>query len=695
MTESGMLARVVFDEAHNEAWTVRPDLARQMQPAHPGDASYARAAAALAERDFVVEVNADGPLTEEALAGAGVLVIAHPSEPTWERTTGTGSPRLTADEVDAIEAFVARGGGLIVLGETEQDKYGNNLNELLARFELHLENDTVQDYEHCMSAPSWVLAQLAQGGRGRAGDLLARVNALCLYRATTISSSNGAVVLARTHPTASVPGAPLIVASSHGEGRVVVLADSDLFGDDCIDELDHCALWLNLCYWTARPDGAIWPIRSRRDGHGPEHEPAWARLRDETNALALLQAPDGSLAGDADAARGHVEAMAVAIEELEPRFPHDTDYLKAAAEDLRAWDFGQPDFTRALEQFRPELARTNGIEHLVLFPMYKQNGSRDTCFEALIVNVPWPDWIAELESTRYDNPKYVPVELVDATRGYDSECAVLFPETVSTGDPTAHSDRPNRPVSNFGAIFCDREAARLRRLAGAAADLLRLNLPPDAACMLASPGMSQQAYILWDLIHDRAHSHGDLPFDPFMIRQRAPYWMYSLEELRCDLTAFGQAVLLEAEGVGFARYVQYAILLDRLLRFPITGSRIRNYDGLGGQLLFAFLHRHGYLHWTDNQLTIEWDRVGEGVAALRHEVEELYRHGIDRTKLQHWAAAHDLVAASVPPAAGSKWTASARDFTDVEDPRPYIDLVRDDEFPLSIFYSSLRAKLAA
>ncbi len=457
MTESGTLARVIFDEAHSEAWTVRSDLARQMQPAHPGDASYARAAAALAERDFVVEVNAESPLTEEALAGAGVLVIAHPSEPTWERTTGTGSPRLRADELDAIEAFVARGGGLIVLGETEQDKYGNNLNELLARFGLHLENDTVQDYEHYRNAPSWVLAQLADGGRGRAGDLLARVNALCLYRATTISASNGAkaataekipkaataekspFVLARTHPTASVPGAPLIVASTHGEGRVVVLADSDLFGDDCIDELDHRALWLNLVYWTARPDGGIWPIRGRRDGHGPEHEPAWARLRDETNALALLQAPDGSLAGDAAAARGHVEKMAAAIEELKPRFSHDERYLTAAVEDLRAWDFGgggRPDFTRALAEFRPELARTNGIEHLVLFPMYKQNGSRDTCFESLIVNVPWPDWIAELERTRYDNPKYVPVELVDATRGYDSECAVLFPETVSVAGPT-------------------------------------------------------------------------------------------------------------------------------------------------------------------------------------------------------------------------------------------------------------------
>ena len=36
--------------------------------------------------------------------------------------------------------------------------------------------------------------------------------------------------------------------------------------------------------------------------------------------------------------------------------------------------------------------------------MYKQNGSPDTCFEALLVRVPWPEWIARLEATRYDNP---------------------------------------------------------------------------------------------------------------------------------------------------------------------------------------------------------------------------------------------------------------------------------------------------
>ncbi len=679
---------VLFDEAHSEAWTVRPELAASMQPAHPGDSSYALAAAALGERGFSVRPNMDAPLSADTLADCDLLVIAHPSDSRWERTTGLGSPRLEPEEIDAIDDFVRAGGGLIVLGETEQDKYGNNLNELLARFGLRLESETVQDYEHCLSAPSWILAELQDGGRGSEGDLLAGVGAACLYRATTLSTTNGARVLARSHASASAPGAALIVSTSHGEGHVAALGDSDLFGDDCLDQLDHRQLWLNLAHWVSRRPRP----ESRASGQGSSAvgaDPAWRELREETNALALLQAPDGSLDGDAGTAARHVEKIAAAIQALAPRFPHQREYLEATLADLGSWrreGFAKPDFTAALERFRPELQRQDGIEHLVVFPMYKQNGSRDTCFEALVIRVPWPDWIAELERTRYDNPKFVPVELIDATRGYDSECAVLFPETVSTAE---------RPVNNFGAIFCDREAARLRRVAGAAADLLRLNLPPDAARMLHSEGLSKHSYILWDLIHDRAHSHGDLPFDPFMIRQRAPYWMYSLEELRCDLTAFMQAVELEAGGLRFARYVQYAILLDRLLRFPITGSRVRNYDGLGGQLLFAFLHHRGYIHWTDNQLTVEWERIAEGVRALHSEVHELYRTGIDRTKLQHWAAAHDLIAAEIQPAAGSRWLSAVRDFPEATDPRPYVDHVLDDEFPLSLFYSSLKAKLAA
>ncbi len=674
---------MIFDEAHREAWTIDSALAAEMQPAHPGDASYARAAELLSKHGFEVGQNAALALERGVLKGCDLLVIAHPSEDQWERTTGVGSPLLSKREIDAIVAFVEGGGGLLVLGETEQDKYGNNVNTLLDRFGLRLRNDTVQDYEHCEGAPSWVLGALSDGWRGRGGDPLAGVDAACFYRATTIESLNGARVLACTHASASAPGEPLIVASEHGDGRVVVLGDSDLFGDDCIGALAHERLWLNLVTWAARRTGG----RRGRAAQPAGEQPGGAvqDLIDQTNELSLMQAADGSLREDAS--RGSAAALADSIgtllRELSGEFPN----LWAAAEDLSAWardGYGKPDFTRALEAFRPEQDREDGRRHLVFFPMYKQNGSRDTCFETILLRVPWPDWIAGLEATRYENPKFVPVELLAATRGYDSECAVLFPEQVAVAE---------RQPNNFGAIFCDRESARLQRVAGAAADLLQINLPPDAARLLIDSEVCKQSYILWDLIHDRAHSRGELPFDPFMVRQRAPYWMYSLEELRCDLTAFGEAVALEREGLAFARNVQYAILFDRLLRFPISGTRVRNYDGLGGQLLFAFLHTHGYLYWSDNRLTFDWAAVADGVIALRDEVFALYRSGISRTKLQHWSAAHDLVARYVPAASGSRWVAGVRDFAELPDPKPYCDDVLEDEFPLSIFYSALQGAL--
>ncbi len=680
--------RVVFDEAHAEAWTVRPEIARAIQPSHPADSSYVRAAELLRAHDLDVAAHADGPLDAAALAQAGVLVIAHPSEPAWEQVVPGGRPRFTPQELDAIEAFVDAGGGLVVLGEQEQAKYGNNVNELLARFGIEIENRTVSDWERHEASPHWILAELRHPVGGV--DLLARVEEACFYRATTLALSNGARVLARTSATASAPNAPLLAVTEHGAGRVVVLGDSDLFGDDCIDDHDHADLWLNLVHWAAgRAFAASLPPSEQ--AAAAKDDPHWRTLKREVDALRLQQRPDGSVdltEHDATRLRERVETIAAAVGGLAPRFPHQSDHLDATVADLTRWaaeGFGVPDFTAALDRFRPDLRREDGIQHLVLFPMYKQNGPLDKTFEALIVEVPWPDWLAELERDRYDNAKFVPVTLVDHTAGYDSECAVLFPETVTVA---------GTPPNHFGGIFCDREAARFRRTSSAAATALRLNLPPDAAALLASERLSRDAYELWDLVHDRTHSHGDLPFDPFMIRQRMPYWMYALEELRCDLTAFSEAVVLEREGFAFARNVQYAILFDRLFRFPITGPRRRNYDGLGGQLLFGFLHAARRLHWTDNRLTIEWEQVADGVLELREQVEALYRAGIQRTKLQHWEAAHDLVAAYVPAAAGSRWVAGTRDFAETPDPRPYVDLVLDDEFPLSLFYVSLQRKLA-
>jgi hypothetical protein len=679
------VARVVFDESHGEAWSIRPDTAAVLRPEHPAAASYAAAAAALTDRDFELAAHTGGSLAGGALDDADVLVIAHPSAPKWEHTVG-GSPVLSADEIAAIVTFVGGGGGLVVLGETEEDKYGANLNELLVKFGVGIENATVFDYAGAGDAPTWVAAEPAPGAG--AANVLHLVEEVQFYRAGTLVTDGPGAALLRTSATAQPPRATLLAAVAHGDGRVVVTADSDLFGDDFLGSHDHRQLWLNVFYWAAlaafRADPA--PIVSEAALH-----PAWWRLRDETNALRRLQEPKGEVDAqlhDLADVRAHVEAMIESLNALAPRFAHQMEYLAQVPVDLRAWVDGgcaKPDFTASLALFRPERHRRDGVEHLVVFPMYTPNGSADTRFEALIVRTPWPEFVARLERVEFDNGKFVPVQLVDYTDGYDSECAVLFPETVSLAA---------RPTNNFGGIFCDRESSRFRRATVAGAQALGVDLPPDARALVSSADLALETYIMWDLIHDRWHSHGELPFDPFMIRQRLPYWMYSLEELRVDLATYGSAGELARRGFPFARYVQYAILFDRILRFPITGNRVRNYDGLGGQLLFAFLHQRGALRWSDNRLTIDWERIEGEVAALRERVEALYRAGIDMSRVSYWAAAHDLVAEYVTPNVASAWTREARVVSDEAEPRAWIDRVLHDEFPLSTFYHTLQKKLA-
>ena len=152
----------------------------------------------------------------------------------------SGRRSWSVAERDAVHAFVRCGGGLVVLGETEQDKYGNNVNELLERFDLRLRSDTVQDYEHCDGAPTWIHGELLDGGRGSGGDLLAGVSARLLLPRDHDRESQRREDPGPDAPLGIGAGAPLIVASEHGQGRVVVLADSDLFGDDCIRLIRPC-----------------------------------------------------------------------------------------------------------------------------------------------------------------------------------------------------------------------------------------------------------------------------------------------------------------------------------------------------------------------------------------------------------------------------------------------------------------------
>ena len=299
MPESGTLARVVFDEAHSEAWTIRPELAREMQPAHPGDSSYARAAAVLATREFTVAPNVDQPLSTETLRECDVLVIAHPSDPAWERTTGNGSPRLSGEELDAIKAFVAQGGGLIVLGETEQEKYGNNLNELLGALRP-APGERHRPGLRALPRRAELDPGRPAAGRSRARRRPARAGerGLPLPARRRSVRSNGARG-ARPHPRHCVGPEP---PADRGHASTARVAWSCWPTPICSamtasTSSTTAALWLNIVYWVARSDGGTWPVQAARGEAGPEQTRPGSRCATRPTRWPSCRRPDGSLDG--------------------------------------------------------------------------------------------------------------------------------------------------------------------------------------------------------------------------------------------------------------------------------------------------------------------------------------------------------------------------------------------------------------
>lgn len=683
------IARILIDQSHNQAWAVKPDIAKKINPANPADSGYAKMAQAAEVSEFEVGLHESGLFTAGALAGADILVIPHASSDEWEKTIGVGSPTFTPEEIAAVENFVSSGGSLLLLAETEQPKYGNNFAEIAAKFGVEIKNATVQDPSRSYKdVPTWIIGDF---DRQTKSDFAFMVEEVCLYRAGVldVASSVDAEIFMRTSEHAVPALAPLGIAVQHGLGRVVVLSDSDLFGDDSIDDCDNKQLWLNIAGWLANAKAAA-KSNQRREPNSMLGDENWLQLSDAIEKLRPMQAKDGSIDSkefSLEEASNLLDQVVEAIDALAPHFEHQREYFAEVKKDLENWrqgGFQIPDFFNSLELFRPDLNRKNSVKNLAVFSMYTQNGNPNRNLEAVITNTFWPDWLAEKEK-KYNNPAFVPIEFVAFTSGYDTNSAVFFPETVAV-----------RSVATYywGGIFCDREAARFRRVSQAAKELLYLPLPADAERLVNDQQLAQETFVLWDLIHDRTHSRGDLPFDPFMIKQRMPFWMYALEELRCDLATFRETLVLEAEGDRLAKYIRYAILFDRIFRFSITGSRIRNYDGLGGQIIFAHLHKTGALHWTDNRLAFDWDKVTHEVVRLCEQVEALYHDGINRSRMAQWISAYEFVTELVQPHPASNWAKGAESLPTGGELKEMVNLVLDDEFPLNVFFETLNRKLS-
>ncbi len=97
-------ARVLFDEAHDERNTLSWARAQIIEPDHPAWVYFGKLRDGLAD-EFTFVQNKSAPLTTALLRDYDVLMLSAP------RTD------LSLDEHRAIQRFVARGGGLVLLGD--------------------------------------------------------------------------------------------------------------------------------------------------------------------------------------------------------------------------------------------------------------------------------------------------------------------------------------------------------------------------------------------------------------------------------------------------------------------------------------------------------------------------------------------------------------------------------------------------
>ena len=313
-------------------------------------------------------------------------------------------------------------------------------------------------------------------------------------------------------------------------------------------------------------------------------------------------------------------------------------------------------------------------------------------FEALIVaravaGRGWPSSSATATTT----PKFVPVDARRLHRGLRLRVRGPLPR-----DGVAS---PGARANHFGAIFCDREAERFRRVVRRRGrPARRSNLPPDAAALLASPAP----------VAGRLRAVGPRPRPRPQPRRPAVRPVHDPPaDAVLDVLAGGAALRpdrvrrgrgLEAEGFAFARHVQYAILFDRLFRFPVTGTpraQLRRPRRAAAVRLPA----PPRLRALDRQPAARSSgsgRRGRRARSARRS-SALYRDGIDRSKLAQWGAAHDLVATLRPGRRRARPGPQAcAAYAEVEDPRPLHRRGPARRVPAqSMFYTSLKPKLDA
>ena len=216
----------------------------------------------LGKDGYVIRAGND-VFTQAALAPAKVLVIANAQA---EDHSPTGSPAFTDAEVAAVEAWVKKGGGLLLIAD--RAPFGGPALSLARAFKVTLDDNTILR-KGDDGKPDGVLTIDVAADGDKKHPVFKGVSKVVYVVGESLDGPG--IVLRAPKGTYSGPtnqavdgpsaaGKPIILAFTHGKGRVVVIGDAGIasaFGSvggsthRGISEADNTLFVRNTIRWLA------------------------------------------------------------------------------------------------------------------------------------------------------------------------------------------------------------------------------------------------------------------------------------------------------------------------------------------------------------------------------------------------------------------------------------------------------------
>ncbi len=203
-------------------------------------------------------INREDFIPEDLLSEADMFVIGCPAR-----------ARLSKDDIETIAKYVREGGNLLVITDAGGDlAHQSNLNELVAEFGIEIEYTTVRDTRNVGSAVTPIIENINVSHSANKNVMRLVVGGgttlTVVWPAVPLFSTGKTSVVEQYSPSESHPwkivkmgeNYPMAAATLHGQGKVVVIGDVDMFSNDSeygINALDNGTFIKNVFSWFLAP----------------------------------------------------------------------------------------------------------------------------------------------------------------------------------------------------------------------------------------------------------------------------------------------------------------------------------------------------------------------------------------------------------------------------------------------------------